>query len=370
MKKMLSLFFVFYILSLSCVPVSALEISAKSAVVIDAASKRVLFEKDAYTRRGMASTTKVMTALVALERANADEIVTVSSFAACTEGSSIYLSPGEHISVGDLLYGLMLSSGNDAATALAEHIGGSVDAFTLLMNNRARQTGAQSTNFTNPHGLPGDEHYTTAYDLALIGAEAMENPAFREIVKTKNKTISHEGSEWDRSLSNHNKLLKMYEYATGIKTGFTKKDGRCLISSGEKNNLRLITVTLSAPDDWNDHISLMEYCFAKYKPYTVCTKGEKIGVLVSKSVNADNIEISYNEDYITALTEDEKGFITKKLAFKPSFPVKKGDKVGECGIYFGDALIGTVDLIAQNNSDIKVSFMSTIKQLMKGIVIQ
>lgn len=370
MKKIFLLLFMLVVFIDNTVTVNAVDVSANSAVVIDCASKRVLYEKDAYTKRGMASTTKIMTALIAIENADFNEKVSVSSFAASTEGSSIWLSPGENISVGDLLYGLMLSSGNDAATALAEHIAGSMEAFTLLMNRRAAAVGAQNTNFTNPHGLPDDNHYTTAYDLALISAEAMHNDAFREIVKTQNKTISWEDSEWDRSLSNHNKLLKMYEYSTGIKTGYTKKDGRCLVSSSEKDNVRLIIVTLSAPDDWNDHINLSEYCFSQYNPYTICKQGDSAGVLVSKTKDAEDIKLTYKENYITALREEELENITKKISFSTNFPVKKGDVVGECGIYYNDCKIGAVDLISANDSEININFIKTIKQLMKGIVRQ
>lgn len=368
MKKIIFVFIIAIYLLGFCVSACAVDVSAKSAIVMDAASKRILYEKDVHTRRGMASTTKIMTGLIAIESLNPSDTVSVSPFAASTEGSSIWLSPGENISVKDLLYGLLLSSGNDAATALAEHAAGSVESFTLIMNEKARRMGAMNTNFTNPHGLPDDNHYTTAYDLALISANAMENEFFREIVKTKNKTISWENSEWDRSLSNHNKLLKTYAYCVGIKTGYTKKDGRCLVSCSEKDGRRLIVVTLAAPDDWNDHVNLSEYCFSQYKSYKLCEENEKTGVLVPKAEDADRIELMYKEDYITSLTEEEFGHITKEFSFNPVFPVKVGDKVGECNIYFDDDIIGKVDLIAVNSSEIKRDFLTVVKRLMKGIV--
>lgn len=343
-------------------------VSAASAIVIDCASKRVLFEKNAYAKRGMASTTKIMTALIAIENLNLNDIVTVSPHAAGTEGSSIWLSPLEKISVHDLLYGLLLASGNDAATALAEYTSGSVEAFTVVMNRKAKEIGAYNTNFTNPHGLPGDNHYTTAYDLALISATAMENSLFADIVATKNKTISWEGSEWDRSLTNHNKLLTRYEHAIGIKTGFTKKDGRCLVSCAEKDGRRLISVTLNAPDDWNDHISMHEYCFEKYKAHTVCSKGSSAGIFTNEEIDADAIGLLYENDFTVSLSEEEINSIHVKKVFNVTYPVEKNQIVGRADIYCLDEKIGSINLIAANNSVIKKDFLTVLKKLAKGIL--
>ena len=370
MKKIFSVLFVICWFFNNCTYTYALDVSAKSAIVIDGASKRILYEKDAYVQRGMASTTKIITGLIAIESLNPEDIVSVSHYAASTEGSSIWLSPGENISVNDLLYGLLLSSGNDAATALAEHTAGSVDAFTVIMNEKAKSIGAANTNFTNPHGLPDENHYSTAFDMALISAKAMENEYFREIVKTTNKTISWESSQWNRSLSNHNKLLKMYEYSVGIKTGYTKKDGRCLVSCTEKDGGRLIIVTLSAHDDWNDHINLSNYCLSQYKMEKLCNKNEKVGILIPKKEVTDKIKILYKDDYITSLRNEELNNITKKLEFNPVFPVRAGDKVGECSIYYENDLIGKVDLISENNSDVKRDYLTVVKRLTKGIIRQ
>ncbi|MGM9552364.1 MAG: D-alanyl-D-alanine carboxypeptidase family protein [Clostridia bacterium] len=346
------------------------EISAKSAVVIDSGSGRVLFEKDAYIPLPMASTTKIMTGLLAVEMLNLNDIVTVSAHASGTEGSSVWLETGEHISSYDLLYGLMLSSGNDAAVALAEHIAGSVDAFTVLMNKRAKEIGANNTNFTNPHGLPDDNHYTTAYDLARISRIAMNNKTFREVVSTKNKTISWENSQWNRSLTNHNKLLKMYDYAIGIKTGYTKKAGRCLASAAKKDGRELIIVTLSDPDDWNDHIRLYNYCFDTYLPYTLCKKGENVLCYKPKSKGAESIDITYGEDYVASLSEEEEKNITRKLKLNITFPVSPNQKVGECELYYYNEKIGSVSLLAKNESYPDRGLPDIIKQLMKGIILQ
>ena len=371
MKKIIiPIIIMFFMMDNAMLCSADVNVSAQSAIVIDAVSGRVLFKKNAYERRGMASTTKIMTALLALERLNVDDIVTVSAVAAGTEGSSIWLSPSEKMSVNDLLYGLMLSSGNDAATALAEYTSGSVEAFTLLMNRRALEIGAYNTNFTNPHGLPDSNHYTTAYDLALIAAEAMKNQAFAEIVATKNKTISWEGSQWDRSLSNHNKLLKMYDYATGIKTGFTKKDGRCLVSSAQKDGRLHICVTLNAPDDWNDHIAMHEYCFAEYKAYNACEKGDSAGIFANEETECDDVYMIFENNFTASLTAQEIENIKIKKFFEVNYPVVKNQVVGRADIYCADECIGSVRLISANDADIKEMFFPVFIKLAKGILKQ
>ncbi len=210
---------IFAFIFLNYLTVSCQAISAKSAVLIDGASGRVLYENNAYEKLPMASTTKIMTGLLACESGKLDKTVKVSAFASGTEGSSLWLKIGEKQTLENLTYGLMLKSGNDAAVAIAEHLARSVDAFALLMNKRAREIGAKNTNFVNPHALDAEGHYTTAFDLALIAREAMKNDKFREIVSTKTYSIPMEGENWDRALKNHNKLLWQYEGCTGIKTG-------------------------------------------------------------------------------------------------------------------------------------------------------
>ena len=207
------------IIILNIYAVNSYAISAKSAILIDSNSGRVLYEHNAYEKLPMASTTKIMTGLIACESGKLNETVKVSPFASGTEGSSLWLKIGEKQTLENLTYGLMLKSGNDAAVAIAEYLGGSIDAFALLMNKRARAIGAVNTNFENPHGLDSDGHYTTAYDLALIAREAMKNEKFREIVSTKTYSIPMQGEKWDRAFKNHNKLLWRYEGCNGVKTG-------------------------------------------------------------------------------------------------------------------------------------------------------
>ena len=275
MKRLFSFFLAFVVglcccVSVQALPVSpALSVSAQSAVLMDAADGTVFFEKAADQVMGMASTTKLMTALVVAEHTSPDDVVSVSPEAVGIEGSSIYLIQGETLTVKELLYALLLSSANDAATALAVFVAGSVDAFSERMNERAERMGLRSTHFTNPHGLYHEDHYTTARELAMIAKEVLDIPLLRSIVATERYTIPHDGIPDRRLLLNHNKLLRTYEGAIGMKTGFTKKTGRTLVSAAERNGLTLIAVTLNAPDDWRDHTSMLDYGFENYVTMTV-----------------------------------------------------------------------------------------------------
>lgn len=241
------------------------DVSAKSAILINAEDGSVYFEKDADKARGMASTTKIMTALVALELCSPDTKVRVPAEAVGVEGSSVYLVEGEVLTLGELLYALMLSSANDAAIAIAVHVSGSVDAFVDRMNERAKDMGLTSTHFVNPHGLYDEDHYTTARELATIAAQALKVKLIRDIVSCTRATISHDGVKDKRLLINHNKLLKIYDGAIGMKTGFTKKTGRTLVSAAERDGLTLIAVTLDAPSDWHDHAAMLDLGFSSYE---------------------------------------------------------------------------------------------------------
>ena len=233
------------------------EVSAKSAVLYDANTKTFLYEKSPDERRGMASTTKIATALVAIESQRLEDSVTITKEMTGVEGSSLYLKEGETLTVRELLYGLMLRSANDAAVALAIHLYGSVESFVEEMNQLAQRLSLQNTHFENPHGLDSEAHYTTARELALISAYAEESEVFRQIVSTEKICIGK--GENRRLLQNHNKMLTLYEGVSGIKTGFTKKCGRTLVSSLYQGASHLICVTLNAPDDWRDHKKLLDY---------------------------------------------------------------------------------------------------------------
>ena len=239
-------------------------VSAKSAILIDADSAEVLAAKNERERMGMASTTKIITALTVLSLADTDETVTVTKEAVGTEGSSVYLCEGEKLTVEQLLYALLLASANDAAVALAVHCSGSVDSFADKMNAVVSDMGLDDTHLTNPHGLYDEDHYTTAYDLAIITREAMKNELLSKIFATYKATIPFCGEDNKRLVVNHNKMLRDYDGAIGVKTGFTKKTGRCLVSAAKREGLTLICVTLNAPDDWRDHTAMLNYGYERY----------------------------------------------------------------------------------------------------------
>ncbi|MCM3766514.1 D-alanyl-D-alanine carboxypeptidase family protein [Neobacillus niacini] len=250
-------------------------VSAVSAVLIEQKSGRILFEKDAHKRMRIASITKIMTAILAIESGKLNQYVTVSEQATRAEGSSVYLKPGEKIKLEDLVYGLMLRSGNDTAVAIAEYVGGSLDGFVYLMNQKAREIGMVNTHFANPHGLDDHEaHFSTAYDMAVLTRYAMQNKTYQKIAGTKVHRAPNPTENWDRVWKNKNRLLTKYKYTTGGKTGYTKRAKRTLVTTASKGDMNLIAVTLNAPDDWNDHISLYESGFNQFDMVEVLTKGK------------------------------------------------------------------------------------------------
>ena len=249
---------------------SIASLSAKAAILIDADSGQVLYGKEEEMRLPMASTTKIMTALCAVELADVNAVIEIDPAAVGIEGSSVYLYEHEKLTLTQLLYALLLESANDAATAIAIGVCGSVEAFAEQMNAKARSLGLVNTHFENPHGLDGETHYTTAHDLAVIAREALRHPLLKTIFATRKITIPLNGTEGVRLLQNHNKMLRYYEGAIGVKTGFTKKSGRCLVSAAERDGLTLIAVTLCAPDDWNDHERMLDAGFAALERVTLC----------------------------------------------------------------------------------------------------
>lgn len=345
-------FILFFILTLTFIPkqeASALSVSARYACVIDAMSGNILFEKNAHEKHSMASTTKIMTALVALENKPLTDIVTASKKAVYTEGSSIYLKQGEKITLEDLLYGLMLSSGNDAAVAIAEHVGGDTETFAQMMTKKAQDLGLKNTSFKNPNGLDAEGHYTTAYDLAIITKAALENEKFKEIVSTKTKNISNGNESYMRTLTNHNKLLNMYEGCIGVKTGYTKKTGRCLVSAAERNGFCVIAVTLSAPDDWNDHKRMLDFAFNSYSKKPLILKDMVLKSIPIENGSSKMLELTATDSYYVTLTkEDDLNNI--KLNFKTpqklTAPIKKGTILGSIEIFYKEKFLTKIDLSA------------------------
>jgi serine-type D-Ala-D-Ala carboxypeptidase (penicillin-binding protein 5/6) len=245
---------------------SAIGVSAKTAILIEQESGRILYEKNAHTKMRIASITKIMTAILAIESGKLDEMVKVSERALKAEGSAIYLQKGEKIKLEDLVYGLMLRSGNDAAVAIAEHVGGSLEGFVVMMNQKAAEIGMTNTIFANPHGLDDHEnHYSTAYDMAILTQYAMQNETYQKISGTEIHRAPNPNEKWDRVWHNKNKLLTgLYEYSTGGKTGYTVRAKRTLVSTASKDGFNTIAVTLNDPNDWKDHMNLHNFAFNNY----------------------------------------------------------------------------------------------------------
>lgn len=290
--------------------ITSLNVSAEHAVLMELESGRVLFEKEAHEKKRIASITKIMTAILAIESGKLDETVTVSNQAFGTEGSSLFLARGQKMKLEDLVYGLMLRSGNDAAVAIAEHVGGSLDGFVFMMNKKAEEIGMRNSSFTNPHGLDNTEnHYSTAYDMALLTRYAMNNETFREISSTKEHHAPNPNEKWDYEWNNKNKMLKLYKYSTGGKTGYTKLAKRTLVSTAEKDGMALVAVTLNAGDDWNDHMALFDAAFEEYTLTTVLAPGNV--KRIKHAFYKNKVEIIQKFAY--PLTEEEKEAITLEM---------------------------------------------------------
>ncbi len=252
--------------------------TAQAAIVMEQSSHRTLYSKNADARLPMASTTKIVTALTVLNRANLNDVVEIDPKAVGIEGSSVYLRASEHLTVKELLLGLMLRSGNDCATALALYVGGSVESFAEMMNATARENGCSDCNFVNPHGLHDPEHYTSAHDLAVLTCVALNNKDFREIVSAKTARISNEGMEYDRVLVNKNKLLNSYFGADGVKTGYTKKAGRCFVGSATQNGMQTVVVVLNCGPMFEETADMLDAAFATYRMETVVPQNKICGV--------------------------------------------------------------------------------------------
>ncbi|WP_134683246.1 D-alanyl-D-alanine carboxypeptidase family protein [Brevibacillus migulae] len=325
----------------------ALGISAEAAALIDVASGRILYQKNGDKKMRIASLTKTMTAIVAIEEGNLKDVIQIPDEAVGVEGSSIYLRKGERLTLEELLYGLMLRSGNDAATAIAIHIGGSVQGFAYKMNEKAALIGMTHTNFMNPHGLDDSNmHYSTANDMVKLSAYALKNPTFRQIVSTKVKSISWEGESWDRRLQNKNKLLHLYEGADGVKTGYTKLAKRCLASSATRDGRQLAAITLNAPDDWNDSMKMMDWGFQTFKPTKLVGKGEAIDPDAPVFASEDQLQLITENDFVYPLTRSETTQVTSRVnLLQPRLGKQMvGKHVGFLQIYLGNQPIGQIPL--------------------------
>ena len=320
-------------------PVRVRAISAEKAILLDALSGRVIYEKNADSQSLIASTTKIMTALIVCEQCNVLDRMRIPKEAVGIEGSSMYLQEGEVLTVQELLYGLMLRSGNDAAVALALYCGGTVEGFAELMNDKARTLGMVDSHFVNPNGLDAPDHYSTARDLAKLAAYAMENPIFYKTVSVKNVKVG------ERYLTNHNKLLWRVEGADGVKTGYTKAAGRILVSSATRDGRRLIAVTINAPDDWNDHSGLLEEGFARYRVERLVSAGDVVGTLEIAGGENGRVQLLAAEDFDYALGSGEQ--VEIRLT-GPGFvyaPVAQGAQAGFAHLCVDGNDVGKLPLV-------------------------
>lgn len=352
--------------------VNALEVSAKSAILINGDTGEVLFEKNAHQKLPMASTTKIMTALMLCEKGDFEKEITVSAEMLRVEGTSMGLLAGDKVTHRDLLYGLLLSSGNDAANVIAYSLGGTVDGFVSQMNERARELGLENTSFETPSGLDGEQHYTTASDLARLTLFAMKNEEFAKAVSTKSATLCYGNPKYKRTITNHNKLLKIYDGAVGVKTGFTKKSGRCLVSAAKRDGKYVIAVTLCDPNDWQDHKNLLDFGFSKIKTTEITPDNDEYRLPV----------ISSNKEYIKVFVEPFSVNSAETDGFDcqvnlPRFlyaPIEKGEVIGSVVYYKDGKEFHCRDLkaeetlsVLQEKPTFKEKFKENFKDIFKGI---
>lgn len=325
-------------------------VSGECAVLYEPSTHTFVYKKNHSLRRPMASTTKIMTALLAIENANLSDVVTVTAESVGVEGSSVCLVEGERLSMKDLLYLMMLESANDAASAIAIYVGGSIAKFAEMMNERASVIGLNDTNFKNPHGLPSKDHYTSAADLARLTAEALKNDTFAEIVSTKSITLKIHNGETSYTASNHNKLLRMYDGATGVKTGFTKKSGRCLVGAAERNGVSLICVTLNASDDWNDHIRLFDHGFELFERIELAAANQYSYTLPVLGGTESDLRC-FNTESVSAVLPKKRESIETKVELNRALvaPIERGETVGYVTFTCEGATIATLPIVASKS---------------------
>lgn len=347
--------------------VYANDIIAKGAILYNMNTKEVLYQKDADKKLPMASTTKIMTGLLLFSSGkDLDEEFVVDSEAIKVEGSSMGLVEGDIVTLRTLGYGLLLKSGNDAAGAIAKRIAGSIENFVKMMNDKAREIGLKNTHFVTPSGLDADEHYSTAYDMAVLASYALENEDFKKACSSERAKLRYGNPPYDRTLTNSNKLLKQYEGAIGVKTGFTKKSGRCLVSAANRGSDTLIVVTLNAADDWNVHKNLFDYGFSlekekilkqnQYDLYIPVENGQKDLVLTG-------IIEEINFKYIVKNYDIEERIVIDKIL---QAPVSKNQILGYIKYYYKDVLLKEIPIYAKDDVYIKpepkLNFFDKIKR--------
>lgn len=339
MKRIPAIFLALCLLCPHCFAAGAPGVSAASAILVDADSGRVLFEKDAHTQRSIASTTKLLTALVAVESTpDLSRVVTITA-EHWAEGTSMYLKPGEELTLEELLYGLLLQSGNDAALAIATGCAGDVATFVEWMNQWAQDLGMEDSHFANPNGLDEDGHYSTAYDMALLARAVLKSDILCEIVSTRSATKA------GRTLSNHNKLLWQYEGCTGMKTGYTTGAGRTLVSSATRNGQTLICVTLNDRNDWEDHAALFDYGFTSWPVHSLAVGGKVFRSLPVEGSLIPQVQVTVAQDVSYPLSASEQVRVVVTLPDEVSAPQVTGGVAGRLTFYLDEQVIGETDLL-------------------------
>jgi D-alanyl-D-alanine carboxypeptidase (penicillin-binding protein 5/6) len=338
-------------------------IAARASVLIDRASGRILHGQNADELLPIASTTKIMTALLALERSKPEDPVTAGANASGVEGTSIYLAPGETLTMHQMLQGLMLRSGNDAAVAIAEHIAGSVEAFSELMNGRARALDAHAY-FTNPHGLDQGGNGASALGLAKIACAALENPEFRTLVATKTATIPWESSQYQRSLSNKNRLLKTYEGATGVKTGFTTRSGRCLVFSAERGDMELVGVLLNCGTWFETGEALLDWGFENYRRVSLIASGEIAAEIPIKNGAKGYVCATVREEFALPVSSFERCELSLEIPQYLEAPVAAGQPVGKAHAMIGGQSVAAKTLYAMESVE-KRDYLGMLRRLMR-----
>ena len=339
------------------------QMTASSAIVIEAKTGHVLYERDAEKKMYPASTTKMMTLITALESNDLDEIVTVSERASGAEGSTLWLDIGEKIPLGDLLYGMMMISGNDAAIAIAEHVDGTMPEFAAHMTRRAHELGATGTNFVNSNGLPDENHYTTAHDLAKMAAYGYTLDKFADIVGAKEASFPWVHDDANKLLRNENQMLWLYEGGNGVKTGYTDAAGRCLVSSANRNGVQLIAVVLDSLYIWNDSIALLDYGFSKVGNEAIVRADETAATLPIISGRKKSMTVKTVDEIVMPTFKDDNEAYDLEYDF-PSFlraPIKKGDEVGRVKVLCDGKEVAQTEVVATADVEQKSFFKMVLK---------
>lgn len=354
-----------------------LDIASKSAVLMDASTGKVLYEKNCHEKLPPASVTKIMTMLLICEaiedgKIKEDDDVQISETAASMGGSQIFLEPGEIQKVDTLLKSIAVASANDACVAMAEYVGGSVEEFVALMNNRAKELGMKNTNFVNTNGLPVDNHYTSAYDIALMSKELLTHKKISKYLTTWMDEVVVGKKQAKIGISNTNKLVKHYEGATGVKTGFTQQAKYCLSASAIRNNTHLIAVTLCAetsPIRFKDATSLLNYGFANYESVKICGENEKVATVKFEKGEKENVDLVAKNDLSVLIKKGDKKDFKKKVEIKQDLklPIKKNTELGVVKVYRGEELVGETQII--NNEDInKASYLQMLRRVVDNLL--